>query len=93
MAKGDVIGVCPQCGRPVIWPRRKWCSVKCGRRAGVELQVAERRPLPGLALQRGTRACLRCNRRFMSDRPWNRICPHCGESMAQGMRTVRVNGV
>ena len=94
MAKGDVIGVCPMCGKPVIWPRRKWCSQKCGRRAGVELQSAERRPLPGLALQSAMRKCLRCGEGFMSDGPWNRICGHCGESMAQemksGIRMVRM---
>lgn len=30
--------------------------------------------------QAGKRLCLRCGVTFLSEGPWNRVCPHCSEA-------------
>ncbi|NQT51313.1 hypothetical protein HQ576_04650 [bacterium] len=74
----------PGCGRPIPDGRRKYCCDRCGRVVNRDTAVARaRRREAALASagghQVGTRVCLSCNRRFLSEGPWNRICPHCSE--------------
>jgi len=72
------------CGKPVPEGRKKYCSDLCGRLAtrAAKAARARRRQLaieehggPQVAVC----VCLGCDRPFLSDGPWNRICPRCGQ--------------
>jgi hypothetical protein len=74
----------PRCGAPVPEGRRKYCSDRCARivnrdsaaaRARRRTAAVEARGGPHMAL----RICLSCSHSFLSEGPWNRICPHCSE--------------
>jgi len=74
--------VCAECGRPVLPPRREYCSAACCRKAGRRKSINRAseifkkiRPVAGL--DRKLRTCLRCNAEFMSEGPWNRQCLAC----------------
>ena len=74
----------PGCGRPVPEGRRKYCCDRCGRIVNRDSAVARARRREAVLAakggdQVGTRTCLSCNRPFLSEGPWNRICPQCGE--------------
>jgi predicted nucleic acid-binding Zn ribbon protein len=74
----------PGCGKPVPASRRKYCSDKCARIVNRDSAAARaRRRAAAIAAKGGdhvaTRVCLSCNRRFLSEGPWNRICPFCSE--------------
>jgi len=72
------------CSRPVPPGRRKYCSEDCSKIVN-RRSAAERSRLRAQAYRRermvkfAPRTCLACNKPFMSEGPWNRICPACGE--------------
>jgi len=72
------------CGKPIPEGRRKYCCDRCARivnrdsaiaRARRRTAAIEAKGGPGVA----QRTCLSCSRLFLSEGPWNRICPHCAE--------------
>lgn len=74
----------PGCGKPVPEGRRKYCSDRCGRMVNRDSAAARaRRRQAALAARGGARVgvrvCLSCDRPFLSEGPWNRICPQCSE--------------
>jgi hypothetical protein len=72
------------CSRPVPPGRRKYCSVECSKIVN-RRSAAERSRLRAQAYRRermvkyAPRNCLSCSSSFMSEGPWNRICPSCGD--------------
>jgi len=74
----------PGCGKPVPEGRRKYCSDKCARIVNRDSAGARaRRRQAAIAAKGGpnvgARICLSCDRSFLSEGPWNRICPRCSE--------------
>jgi len=74
----------PRCGRPVPLGRRKYCSDRCARVVNRDSAAARARRRTAAIEAKGgpevaTRICLSCDRAFLSEGPWNRICPHCSE--------------
>lgn len=74
----------PGCGKPVPEGRRKYCSDRCARIVNRDSAAARaRRRYAALAARGGKhvgmRNCLACNQPFLSEGPWNRICPRCSE--------------
>ena len=72
------------CGNPIPEGRRKYCSDRCARVVNRDSAAARsRRRTAALAAKGGphvaARLCLSCDRSFLSEGPWNRICPRCGE--------------
>jgi len=74
----------PGCGNTVPDGRRKYCCDRCGRvvnrdsataRARRRTMILEAKGGPNVA----PRVCLACNRPFLSEGAWNRICPRCNE--------------
>ena len=69
------------CNNVVPPGRRKYCCAECGkiahrRKAAMELSLSRARSQSD-HLDVKVRICLRCNTRFRSDGPWNRLCPKC----------------
>jgi hypothetical protein len=74
----------PGCGKPIPEGRRKYCSDKCARIVNRDSAAARaRRREAAIAAKGGPhvrpRICLSCNKSFLSEGPWNRICPRCSE--------------
>ena len=72
------------CGKPVPDGRRKYCCDRCGRIVNRDSSTARARRRTAAIEARGgpqvaARICLSCDRPFLSEGPWNRICPRCGE--------------
>jgi hypothetical protein len=71
----------PGCNRPLPEGRRKYCSDACGRTASRIKCAAEngflRHTTAVEHLELKERVCLSCRSSFLSDGPWNRICPRC----------------
>ena len=72
------------CNRVVPPGRRKYCCVECSKIVNRH-SAAERSRMRAQAYRRermvkyAPRPCLSCRSPFMSEGPWNRICPSCGE--------------
>jgi len=72
------------CSRVVPPGRRKYCSVECSKIVN-RRSAAERSRLRAQAYRRermvkyAPRTCLACGSAFLSEGPWNRICPSCSE--------------
>jgi hypothetical protein len=85
------------CHNPVTGQRRRFCCGECQiafNRAGIARrsrkyyeqtfgEIRERR-----RAQRRARTCLRCQRTFQSDGPWNRICSRCSDTLDSYSRTA-----
>lgn len=74
----------PRCGAPVPEGRRKYCSDRCARLVNRDSASARARRRAACIEARGgphvaSRICLACGQPFLSEGPWNRICPHCSE--------------
>ena len=70
------------CENLVPYPRRQYCSVECGKIANRERgKLMERPSVRTRFSKRKYRTCLSCPREFLSDGPWNRICPRCTKSV------------
>ncbi len=74
----------PRCGAPVPEGRRKYCSDRCARIVNRDSSAARARRRATAIEARGgpnvaPRICLSCRHPFLSEGPWNRICPHCSE--------------
>jgi len=74
----------PGCGKPIPEGRRKYCSDRCARIVNRDSAAARaRRRTAAIAAKGGPhvgpRICLSCDRVFLSEGPWNRICPRCSE--------------
>ncbi len=74
----------PRCGAPVPEGRRKYCSDRCARIVNRDSAAARARRRSAAIEAKGgphvaVRLCLSCDRPFMSEGPWNRICPNCSE--------------
>ncbi len=74
----------PGCGRPVPEGRRKYCCDRCGRVVNRDSATARARRREAAIVakggnQVGARICLSCDSPFLSEGPWNRICPQCSE--------------
>lgn len=74
----------PGCGRPIPDGRRKYCSDRCARVVNRDSAAARaRRRQAAIAAKGGPhvgmRICLSCDAPFLSEGPWNRICPRCSE--------------
>lgn len=74
----------PRCGAHVPDGRRKYCSDRCARIVNRDSSAARARRRAAAIEAKGgphvaTRVCLSCNRFFLSEGPWNRICPNCTE--------------
>jgi len=71
------------CTNEVPPGRRKYCSTECGkivnRRSPIDEDLAR---YSAILRKRSTkialRMCLVCGKKFLSEGPWNRICPVCG---------------
>jgi rRNA maturation protein Nop10 len=64
--------------------RRKYCSDKCARIVNKDNATARARRRTAAIEAKGgpqvaIRICLSCDRPFLSEGNWNRICPRCGE--------------
>lgn len=73
-----------RCGAHVPDGRRKYCSDRCARIVNRDSSTARARRRTAAIEARGgpqvgVRVCLSCNGPFLSEGPWNRICPHCAE--------------
>ena len=75
----------PGCGRDVPATRRRYCSEECARE-GNKRSASERlrrrydrmdRAIVGLYAR--MRVCLACDKPFLSEGPWNRICRRCSD--------------
>jgi len=82
-----VVGTCARrgCNKPVLAPRRKFCSVLCGRLSHRQRQIDLLKDETVRQAQRNKatrkqRTCLRCDRTFMSEGNWNRVCPRCARN-------------
>ena len=74
----------PRCGAPVPEGRRKYCSDRCARIVNRDSSAARARRRTAAIEAKGgpqvaARVCLSCSHPFLSEGPWNRICPHCSE--------------
>lgn len=71
----------PGCSNEVPAGRRKYCCEACSRIANRQRVLAAahvlRMATDGENLDVKPRLCLVCGRHFLSDGPWNRICPRC----------------
>ena len=69
------------CTNPVIPPRRQYCSMACCRKAtrnqSHQRAAETTRAVELNSTDKAIRICLRCNARFPSWGPGNRICPAC----------------
>jgi len=73
-----------RCGAPVPDGRRKYCSDRCARIVNRDSAAARARRRAAAIEAKGgphvaMRLCLSCSRLFLSEGPWNRICPNCAE--------------
>ncbi len=72
----------PGCEESVPEGRRKYCSNNCakeGNRIKTRETKEKKRVLEALGAEVGQRTCLSCDKPFLSEGPWNRICPRCEE--------------
>ena len=74
----------PRCGAHVPEGRRKYCSDRCARIVNRDSSAARARRRTAAIEAKGgphvgERLCLACGHSFLSEGPWNRICPHCSE--------------
>jgi len=72
------------CNKVVSPTRRRYCSDECRKMANRERVSQERRkeqlaPVSKRFRKQKLRTCLRCNKEFLSDGPWNRLCQACSE--------------
>jgi len=86
----------PGCNSEVPSGRRKYCSTECSRAVNRMYAAMRARERYMLAAQlRNTRVkvrcCLACGDEFLSEGPWNRICPVCSER--NGTYSPRSRGV
>jgi len=84
----------PECDKPIPPGRRKYCSDKCGDLVNkTDYNERHKRPSAGYRKRHltgkdaGARICLSCERTFLSEGPWNRICPRCSEGTKTLTRT------
>jgi len=75
-----------KCQNYVPLGRKKYCCEECSREANkkVAIKRAEEERKAGIEyrlikLNIKPRTCLKCNKIFMSNGPYNRICPDCNE--------------
>jgi len=74
----------PGCNNPIPPGRRKYCSSECSKimnrqTAAQRADEAYRKSIKFRRAKVSIRTCLSCSKRFLSEGPWNRICPHCSE--------------
>jgi len=89
------MAICKICGKPVLPPKTKYCSAECQAAGKVKSSYSTNE---AKLLEKSTakmraktcvvkkRRCLRCDARFTSDGPFNRICGKCKalEAVGQG---------
>ena len=71
------------CTNEVPPGRRKYCSTECGKWVNrrSDNDGAQFGPiLCKRSTKMGIRTCLVCDKKFLSEGPWNRICPACSGS-------------
>ncbi len=86
-ASGELEKICARdgCIKPVPKGKKKYCSSECAKymnRRWAAARSRERYLAAAASVRRaktGLRACLSCARSFLSEGPWNRICPQCAE--------------
>ncbi len=84
----------PGCNNPIPPGRRKYCSDRCARIVNRDSAEARARRRAAAILAKGgrevrKRLCLGCGRYFLSEGPWNRICPRCSErNMSAAPRAI-----
>jgi len=74
----------PGCDKEIPAGRRKYCCSECSkimnrRTAAVRAEEAYKKSIKFRHTKMAVRRCLSCNKKFLSEGPWNRICPHCSE--------------
>ena len=85
------------CGKPIPSGRRKYCSDRCARIVNRDSAAARARRRTAAIRAKGgpavrTRTCLACSQAFLSEGPWNRICPRCSErNLASPPRAAAVH--
>ncbi|NQT20078.1 MAG: hypothetical protein HQ592_10270 [Planctomycetes bacterium] len=77
----------PGCKSEIPVGRRKYCSSECSKimnrkTAALRADEAYRNSIKFRHTKMGVRRCLSCGKDFLSEGPWNRICPHCSERNA-----------
>jgi hypothetical protein len=77
----------PGCNNKIPSGRRKYCSSECSktmnrRTAAMRADEAYKNSIKFRHAKVAVRTCLSCNKRFLSEGPWNRICPNCSERNA-----------
>ena len=77
----------PGCNNEIPLGRRKYCSSECSKimnrkTAAMRAEEAYRQSIKFRHAKMGIRSCLSCNKMFLSEGPWNRICPNCSERNA-----------
>ena len=81
---------CDGCENPVPYPRRQYCSDKCGRVAHRQRAKLMAAPPVRVNSQRKRRTCLMCGREFMSDGPGYRRCDRCDRLIERSPSAVPV---
>jgi len=86
---------CP-CGNDLsekqVAERRRYCSRGCARRlAPRPYGEQRRRALAAASPQAADRICLSCDLPFLSEGPWNRMCPRCQPRRASVREPLRVH--
>ena len=78
------------CENLVPYPRRQYCSVECGRVANRQRGKLMDKPSVRVGGTLKPRTCLKCNKKFMSDGPWNRHCPKCKKLIERSPSAIPV---
>ena len=77
----------PGCNNEIPFGRRKYCSSECSKvmnrkTAALRAEEAYKQSIKFRHAKMGIRSCLSCNKMFLSEGPWNRICSNCSERNA-----------
>ena len=71
----------PGCNREIPQGRRKYCCSTCSRAVNRQRVLVTAHALRVTTendnFELKLRSCLSCGAEFLSDGPWNRICPRC----------------
>jgi hypothetical protein len=77
---------CSVCEKPLPVGRTKYCGRDCEKaahRARALEYYHSKLFIKARRKHRKMRGCLDCHRKFLSDGPWNRICPRCKGRFAE----------
>ena len=86
MTRAVAAKICEGPGCTNIVPKGRWkfCCTLCGKNANrnKHKDVDYGPILRKRSTKMGLRTCLGCNEKFLSEGPWNRMCPACSDRQA-----------